>query len=59
MLLAFDIGNSNIVIGVFENNKLTHQWRLISDAKKTADDYAIDINYPEDLIFAKYKMKKK
>jgi CMP-N-acetylneuraminic acid synthetase len=26
---------------------------------KNSNDYAIDINYPEDLIFAKYKMKKK
>ncbi len=43
MLLAFDIGNTNIVIGLFANNKLIHKWRLISDSKKTADDYAIDI----------------
>ena len=43
MLLAFDIGNTNIVIGLFENNKLTHQWRLVSDVKKSADDYAVDI----------------
>lgn len=43
MLLAFDIGNSNIVVGLFENNKLTQQWRLISDVKKSANDYAVDI----------------
>lgn len=43
MLLAFDIGNTNIVIGLFENQKLTQKWRLISDNKKSADDYAVDI----------------
>ena len=43
MLLAFDIGNTNIVVGLFENNKLTQQWRLISDVKKSANDYAVDI----------------
>lgn len=43
MFLAIDIGNSNIVIGLFENNKLSKEWRLISDLNKNADDYAIDI----------------
>lgn len=43
MLLAFDIGNSNIVVGLFENDKLTQQWRLGSDVKKSANDYAVDI----------------
>ncbi len=43
MLLAFDIGNTNIVIGLFKNDQLTHKWRLLSDVKKSIDDYAIDI----------------
>ena len=42
MLLAFDIGNTNIVIGLFENNKLKKQWRLATDRNKTTDDLAID-----------------
>ncbi|OFW80370.1 MAG: hypothetical protein A2887_05405 [Alphaproteobacteria bacterium RIFCSPLOWO2_01_FULL_40_26] len=43
MLLAFDIGNTNIVIGLFDGKKLTHKWRLTSSSKKSADDYAVDI----------------
>lgn len=43
MLLTFDIGNTNIVIGLFDGDKLTKQWRLPSSSQKTADDYAIDI----------------
>jgi len=43
MLLAFDIGNTNIVIGLFDGKKLTNQWRLLSDNKKSVDDYAVDI----------------
>lgn len=43
MLLAFDIGNTNIVVGLFENDKLLHQWRLVSDVKKSDNDYAVDI----------------
>lgn len=43
MLLAFDIGNTNIVVGLFEKETLTHKWRLPSDSTKSGDDYAIDI----------------
>ncbi len=43
MILTFDIGNTNIVIGIFEGGKLSHKWRLISSTKKSTDDYAIDI----------------
>lgn len=43
MLLTLDIGNTNIVIGIFENNHLIKKWRLISDPKKSSDDYAVDI----------------
>ncbi len=43
MLLVFDIGNTNIVIGIFDHNKLIHKWRLLSNVKKSADNYAIDI----------------
>ncbi len=43
MLLTFDIGNTNIVIGVFEKNTLIHKWRLPSSTKKSVDDYAVDI----------------
>lgn len=43
MLLTFDIGNTNIVIGIYEGDRLTHKWRMVSSAKKTADDYAVDI----------------
>lgn len=43
MLITFDIGNTNITIGVFENQRLSHKWRLVSDSKKSADDYAVDI----------------
>ena len=43
MLLTFDIGNTNITIGLFDGAKLKHQWRLNSDMKKSVDDYAVDI----------------
>ena len=41
MLLTFDIGNSNIVIGVFQNEKLVADWRVASDRLKTYDEYGL------------------
>ena len=41
MLLTFDIGNTNIVIGVFEGRKLLANWRMETDPRKAADEYGI------------------
>ncbi len=41
MLLAFDIGNTNIVIGVFQKNELLANWRIASDRQKTRDEYGL------------------
>ena len=41
MLLVIDVGNTNIVAGVFENKKLKMHWRFSTDRSKTADEYGI------------------
>lgn len=41
MLLVFDIGNSNIVLGVYNGSKLKHHWRVSTDRQKTADEYGM------------------
>jgi type III pantothenate kinase len=41
MLLAIDIGNTNIVWGVFDGDKLLADWRVGTDHAKTTDEYAI------------------
>lgn len=41
MLLAIDIGNTNIVFGVYENNEWTTNWRIQTDQLKTADEYEV------------------
>ncbi len=40
MLLAVDIGNTNIVAGVFKGDQLKMSWRLATDRRKTTDEYA-------------------
>jgi type III pantothenate kinase len=39
MLLAIDIGNSQIVCGVLQKDALIAEWRLATDHIKTADEY--------------------
>lgn len=44
MLLAFDVGNTNIVLGVFKDGELIQNWRLETDNNKSADEYGMVIN---------------
>ena len=44
MLLAFDVGNTNMVLGVFHEGKLLQNWRLETDPNKSADEYGMIIN---------------
>lgn len=39
MLLAIDIGNTSIALGVFEDERLLSSWRLSSRADRTTDEY--------------------
>lgn len=43
MLLTFDVGNTNIVLGVFEDGKLIENWRMETDNNKSADEYGMVI----------------
>ena len=43
MLLAIDIGNSNIVIGIIFGDKILTQFRIATDYTKTAEQYALEI----------------
>ena len=44
MLLAIDVGNSNIVLGVFRGEELVESWRIATDNKRTADEYGTIID---------------
>lgn len=41
MLLTIDIGNTNIVFGVNNNNQWLNHWRIQTDQLKTADEYEV------------------
>lgn len=43
MILVLDIGNTNIVLGVFDQAQLKHHWRMETHRHKTEDEYGIQI----------------
>jgi type III pantothenate kinase len=44
MLLAIDIGNTNIVLGIFDGPKLVQSWRLLTLRERTADETGLMIS---------------
>lgn len=45
MLLAIDVGNTNIVLGVFEGERLAESWRLATLRERTADEVGILVTH--------------
>lgn len=43
MILVLDAGNTNIVLGLYEGTELIADWRLSTDAIRTADEYGIQV----------------
>jgi len=41
MLIAIDIGNTNITIGLFLDSELISTWRFSTDSRKTSDEYGL------------------
>jgi type III pantothenate kinase len=41
MLLAMDIGNTTVALGVFSGGKFAADWRINTDKDKTRDEYAV------------------
>ena len=43
MVLLIDVGNTNIVLGVYDRKGIKMDWRLSTDSKRTADEYGIQV----------------
>lgn len=58
MIFVLDVGNTNTVLGVFDNDRLTYQWRIATDRHKTEDEFAMLIKSlfeDENLTFSQIK----
>lgn len=49
MLLVIDIGNTNLSIGIFSGDSLVFTSRLATDARRTSDQYALELHYSAQL----------
>ncbi len=41
MLLAADVGNTNVVFAVFDGREIRARWRIATDRRRTGDEYAV------------------
>lgn len=41
LLLTIDVGNTNIVVGVYSEKKLLHVWRLATNKERTSDEFGV------------------
>ena len=44
MLLVIDVGNTNTVLGLYQEQKLIHHWRLTTNKSQTADEWAMIVH---------------
>lgn len=43
MLLVIDAGNSNVTLGLFREQELIAQWRLVTDRQRSGEEYGADV----------------
>ncbi|MGV9314957.1 type III pantothenate kinase [Streptomyces sp. NPDC003691] len=41
MLLTIDVGNTHMVLGLFDGEEIVEHWRISTDARRTADELAV------------------
>ncbi|MDD2372506.1 MAG: type III pantothenate kinase [Syntrophomonadaceae bacterium] len=56
MILVFDVGNTNMVIGVYQEDKILTHWRIRTDTLRTCDEYGMMIKALFD--YQQIEMKK-
>ncbi|MDD2481363.1 MAG: type III pantothenate kinase, partial [Lutispora sp.] len=54
MILVIDVGNTNIVLGIYEDKRLLESWRIGTEIHKTSDEYGMTIN--QLFNFSNYKL---
>ena len=45
MLLAIDVGNTHIVLGVYEGDRLQDHWRIETRKHRPADEYGVLVRH--------------
>jgi len=55
MILVIDVGNTNMVLGVYKNRELIANWRLSTNRNSTSDEYGIMLKELFDIAGLKMK----
>jgi type III pantothenate kinase len=45
MLLAIDVGNTNLVFALVEDGEIRTRWRIATDPRRTGDEYAVWLHH--------------
>ena len=43
LIFVFDVGNTNIVLGVYEGDQLKYHWRIETSRNQTEDEFGMSI----------------
>ncbi|MHB1005712.1 MAG: type III pantothenate kinase [Chloroflexota bacterium] len=43
MLLVVNVGNTSIKLGLYEGDRLLHVWRLVTEVRRSSDEYGIQV----------------
>lgn len=54
MLLAIDVGNTNIIFALVESKKVRAHWRISSQWQRTADEYAVWLKQLMDMVDVRF-----
>jgi len=44
LLLVIDVGNSNIVLGIYDGERLLKDWRISTEKSRTTDEYGVRVS---------------
>lgn len=55
MILVMDVGNTNIVLGIFDKSRLLHHWRLSTNRRATEDEYGVLVHHLFDMAGIRFE----
>ena len=44
MIVVIDVGNTNIVLGIYRGQELLHHWRMSTNRSATSDEYGMMVH---------------
>jgi type III pantothenate kinase len=58
LIFVFDVGNTNIVLGVYEQEELKHHWRIETSRNRSEDEYGMTIKALFDSVQLSFALER-